>query len=57
MIVSAIKRKLLDFLYCVFAYNKNYEYRPRSDDDDDKKSDSSSDDRDKFGLNSKDGEQ
>jgi hypothetical protein len=56
MIIRAIKFNLLDFLYCVFAFNKNYEYRPINANDDDDKSDSSSDDRDRFGINSRDGE-
>lgn len=40
MVIRAVKTKLVDFLYCVFAYNKNYQYilsngDDSSDDDDD----------------------
>lgn len=45
MIIRAVKFNLLDFLYCVFAFNKNYEYRPKNTSDDDDNSSSSSDDR------------
>ena len=41
MIIRAVRTNMLNFLYCVFAYNKNYEYCPIKEDDDDDSSSSS----------------
>jgi hypothetical protein len=55
MIIRAVRTNQLYFLYCVFAYNKNYEYMPLIEDDD-SKSGSGSEENDQFGINSKDAE-
>lgn len=56
MIIRAVRANQLYFLYCVFAFNKNYEYRP-PDVDIELSSSSSDSGKDQIGSNSRDAEE